>query len=339
MGRSSNNDGDDGTEGPTLVSARHDTLRASPADPLKVARHQTLKLLSDAGPFGFRSLADAEILADDPGVSAEAAGKTDIGRVREKNQDQFLIASLERSLLVDGSSFPAQAGTRLSDTPQGRLFIVADGIGGHGGGEVASAVAIDAMAHYAFAMMPWVLRRGISDADKLLAGLEQALRNAQSRLRRVARRKGLPDALGTTLTMAYVRWPDAVFLHVGDSRAYLYRNDDMVRLTSDHTLAERLIEKGVMSRDEAERSHFSHVLVNAVGGGSDAMEVEVHKIVLQEGDKLLLCSDGLTGYVDEEAIAAKISSDAPVEEIVADLITLANDAGGRDNVTAVVARF
>ncbi|MEM6991862.1 MAG: protein phosphatase 2C domain-containing protein [Myxococcota bacterium] len=322
-------DGDDQT--PTLTKGRMDTVR--------VSRHQTLKLLSDAGPFGFRSLADATVVADDPGVSAEAAGRTDIGRVRENNQDQFLIASLERSLLVEGSSFPAQAGTRLSDTPQGRLFIVADGIGGHGGGEVASAVAIDAMAHYAFAMMPWVLRRGIQDVEALVAGLEQALRNAQARLRRVAKRKNLPEKLGTTLTMAYVRWPDAVFLHVGDSRAYLFRDGDMVRLTQDHTLAEKLVESQAMSREEAERSHFSHVLVNAVGGGSDALEVEVHKIVLQQDDKLLLCSDGLSGYVDEDAIAAKVRSDAPVDEIVGDLIDLANEAGGRDNITAVVARF
>ena len=312
---------------------------AGDSSTLPCARHQTLKLLSDAGPFGFRSLADATAIAEDPGVSAEAAGRTDIGRVRENNQDQFLIASLERSLLVEGSSFPAQAGTRLSDTPQGRLFIVADGIGGHGGGEVASAVAIDAMAHYAFGMMPWVLRRGIEDPDELVAGLEQALRDAQARLRRVAKRKHLPDKLGTTLTMAYVRWPDAVVLHVGDTRAYLYRDEALIRVTHDHTLAERLIEGHAMSREEAERSHFSHVLVNAVGGGSDALEVEVHKIVLQVGDKLLLCSDGLTGYVDESAIAAKLGSAAPVDEIVDDLIALANNAGGRDNITAVVARF
>lgn len=318
-------------DAPTLTEGRKDTVR--------VSRHQTLKLLSDAGPFGFRSLADAAIIADDPGVSAEAAGRTDVGRVRENNQDQFLIASLERSLLVEGSSFPAQAGTRLCDTPQARLFIVADGIGGHGGGEVASAVAIDAMAHYAFAMMPWVLRRGIEDSDELVHGLEQALRDAQARLRRVAKRKNLPEKLGTTLTMAYVRWPDAVVLHVGDSRAYLYRDDNFIRLTQDHTLAEKLVESNAMSREEAERSHFSHVLVNAVGGGSDALEVEIHKIVLRPADKLLLCSDGLSGYVSEEAIAAKISTDAPVDEMVTDLIDLANEAGGRDNITAVVARF
>ncbi|MBL4685118.1 MAG: serine/threonine-protein phosphatase [Nannocystaceae bacterium] len=322
---------DGNKDGPKLTPERNATVR--------VSRHQTLKLLSSAGPFGFRSLADASIIAGDPGVSAETAGRTDIGRVRENNQDQFLIASLERSLLVEDSSFPAEAGTRLSDTPQGRLFIVADGIGGHGGGEVASAVAIDAMAHYAFAMMPWVLRRGIQDVEALVAGLEQALRDAQARLRRVAKRKNLPEKLGTTLTMAYVRWPDAVVLHVGDSRAYLHRGDDMVRLTKDHTLAERLVESHAMSREEAERSHFSHVLVNAVGGGSDALEVEVHKIVLQPNDTLLLCSDGLSGYVDEAAIAAKISSNSSVRDIVNDLIALANNAGGGNNITAVVARF
>lgn len=303
------------------------------------SRHQTLKLLSSAGPFGFRSLADAAVIADDPAVSAEVAGRTDVGLVRASNQDQFLIASLERSLLVEGSSFPAQAGTRLTDNPQGRLLIVADGIGGHGGGEVASAVAIDAMAHYAFAVMPWVLQRGSTDVDEVVDGLERAMRAAQARVRRVAKRKGLPEKLGTTLTMAYVAWPDVVVLHVGDSRAYLERDGDLLRITRDHTLAERLVEGRAMTREEAERSHFSHVLVNAVGGGSDALDVEFHRLRLTPDDILLLCSDGLSGYVDEEAISAELTHEDPVEEIVDRLIDLAIKAGGRDNVTAVVARF
>ena len=115
---------------------------------------------------------------DDPAVVAAVAGKTHRGQVRTDNQDHFLVASLERSLLVEDSSLPAEAGTRLTDTPQGRLFIVADGIGGHGGGEVASAVAVDAMAHYAFETMPWVLRREDCSIDELGEGLREAMQKA-----------------------------------------------------------------------------------------------------------------------------------------------------------------
>src|SRR5688572_14328413 len=99
-------------------------------------RHKTLKLLSSSRVMPLRSLADHTAVSKNPAVVAECFGRTDTGRVRDQNQDQFLIAALERSLLVEGSSLPAEAGSRLTDTPQGRLLILADGIGGHGGGEV-----------------------------------------------------------------------------------------------------------------------------------------------------------------------------------------------------------
>ena len=122
-----------------------DTIPA--AESTADGRFKTLKLLRSATSLPLRSLADAAAIHNNPAVIAAVAGKTHRGQVRADNQDHFLVASLERSLLVEDSSLPAEAGTRLTDTPQGRLFIVADGIGGHGGGEIASAVAVDAMAH------------------------------------------------------------------------------------------------------------------------------------------------------------------------------------------------
>jgi len=304
------------------------------------ARQATLKLLSSTDGAALRSLADAKRLAADAAALAEVFGATDIGRVRDNNQDQFLVASLERSLLIEGSSLPAQAGTRLVDTPQGRIFVVADGIGGHGGGEVASAVTIDAMAHYCFETMPWVQRRSECTAEELADGLREAVQNAQARVRRVARRKGIDETAGTTLTMAYVAWPELLLVHVGDSRAYLLRAGTLHRLTVDHTLAQQLVAGNVMTEEEAAGSRFSHVLVNAVGGGTEALDVELRHLVLEPGDQLLLCTDGLYDMVADAAIAMALrDTQRPVSEVVHGLLAAANGAGGRDNITAVLARF
>ena len=304
------------------------------------ARHKTLKLLSSSRVMPLRSLADHTAVSKNPAVVAECFGMTDGGRVRDQNQDQFLIAALERSLLIEGSSLPAESGSRLTDTPQGRLLIVADGIGGHGGGEVASAVAIDAMAHYAFETMPWLSSSADCSAEELGDGLRAALNKAQARIRRVAKRKGLNEDLGTTLTMAYVAWPDLYLVHVGDSRAYLFRDDQLHRLTRDHTLAQQLVEGNAMTEEEAKRSHLSHVLVNAVGGKTDALDVELHTVKLQFDDQLMLCSDGLYDMVSDASIAKQLQrTNVSVDRVVEALIRDANDAGGRDNITVVLARF
>lgn len=315
-----------------------DTIPAS--DSTADGRFKTLKLLRSVGPSPLRSLADAAAIHNNPAVVAAVAGKTHQGQVRADNQDHFLVASLERSLLVEDSSLPAEAGTRLTDTPQGRLFIVADGIGGHGGGEVASAVAVDAMAHYAFETMPWVLSRGDCSMDELGEGLREAMQKAQARIRRVARRKNLNQDLGTTLTMGYVAWPELFLVHVGDSRAYLYRDGALHRLTRDHTLAQQLVDGNAMTEEEAKTSRLAHVLVNAMGGHSDELVVELHRMELQLDDQLLLCSDGLYDMIGDDAIASHLSeTDTDVSQVVERLVGAANAAGGRDNVTVVLARF
>lgn len=318
-----------------------DDTPTSPGDtePSQSARHRTLKLLSSSQGFALRSLADATAIATNPAVLAEVYGATDVGRVRDSNQDQFLIAALERSLLIEGSSLPAQSGTRLVDTPQGRILVVADGIGGHGGGEVASAVTIDAMAHYCFEAMPWVQRRSECSVEELSTGLQDAVRTAQERVRRVAKRKGIDDNLGTTLTMAYVAWPDLLLVHVGDSRAYLLRDDALHRLTIDHTLAQQMVDGHMMTPEQAAASHFSHVLVNAVGGSTDDLNVELRHLRLQLDDQLLLCTDGLYDMLPDDRIADALRDTQPVVQVVRGLIAAANEAGGRDNVTAVLARF
>jgi protein phosphatase len=284
-----------------------------------------------------RSLVDAEELAREE--AGELFGITDRGCVRPMNQDQFLIAELERSMLVQQSSFAHRRGTCLLDVPQGRLLMVADGMGGYQGGEVASAVAVDVMARYAFAMMPWMLMVSRTTEREFADGLQRALQSCNERVRSVAAQRGLDARMGTTLTMAYVAWPDLYVLHVGDSRCYLYRKNQVYRLTRDHTMAQQLVENHALSQEEAAHSRFKHVLVNTIGGASERVEMEFRHETLEDGDQLLLCTDGLTGYLSDAHIAQYLAAGGPAEQIAKQMVEHAKSSGGEDNITVVLARF
>ncbi|HEY6561204.1 MAG TPA: protein phosphatase 2C domain-containing protein [Polyangiaceae bacterium] len=285
-----------------------------------------------------RSLVDAEELATQH-VSAEVFGITDRGCVRSMNQDQFVIADLERSMLVQQASFAEQKGTTLLDVPQGRLLMVADGMGGYTGGEVASAVAIDVMARYAFAMMPWLLMVSRTTEEEFVAGLQRALESCNERVRTVAAQRGLDARMGTTLTMAYVSWPDLYVAHVGDSRCYLQRAGRLHRLTHDHTVAEQLVQQNALSAEEAEHSRFKHVLVNTIGGASEKVDMEFRHVTLEAGDQLVLCTDGLTGHLNDAVLASYLASGRSAEELAREMVEYAKRAGGEDNITVVLARF
>jgi protein phosphatase len=271
--------------------------------------------------------------------AAEVFGATDRGCVRKNNQDQFLIAELERSMLVQQTSAAMQDGTRLSDIPQGRLLMVCDGMGGYEGGEVASAVAMDVMARYAFAMMPWLLLASRSTEREFAEGLQRAVEICNERVRDAAEKQNLDSRMGTTLTMAYVAWPEAYVLHVGDSRCYLQRAGVLYRLTRDHTVAQQLVDQKALSDEEAEQSRFKHVLVNTIGGASENVSMEFRHVTLKAGDQLLLCTDGLTGYLKDDRLAEYLVRAEPVQRLTTEMIEETKLAGGADNVTVVLARF
>ena len=288
-----------------------------------------------------------EILSSGPAPDAEGRlqpvifGQTDTGCVRVNNEDQFLVAQLERALVVQQSGFPIDDGKRLADAPSW-LLMVADGMGGPDAGELASSVAIDAMTHYAFTMMPWIGAASRTDSAALATGLRDAVIATQERVRAVAERKGVSGALGTTFTMAYVAWPQCVLVHVGDSRAYLMRQDELFRLTKDHNLAQSMVERGVLTEEEARTSRFSSVLTNALGGSSNDLHVELNHFELQVGDRMLLCTDGLYGELGDSSIGSALAAcvrPALTPLCVQSLIDRARKAGGGDNVTAVLASF
>jgi len=255
-----------------------------------------------------------------------AFGRSDCGRMRPSNEDSYLVATLDR------------ATDATPDTPPGLLLVVADGVGGRPGGEIASALAVDAMACYVQTVVPWVLTAAEQDRERLDAWLHDALQRTQARMRRFALHRGLDPRLATTFTMACVTWPDLVVAHVGDSRCYLARDGELERLTTDHTLAQRLYDEGQLAPGRLDRSPYAHMLLNAVGGSTDELSVDLYRTRLRAGDQLLLCTDGLTRHLPDEELGQHLAVERPLDRTVTELIELANERGGSDNVTVVLAR-
>ncbi|MGH2724013.1 MAG: Stp1/IreP family PP2C-type Ser/Thr phosphatase [Actinomycetota bacterium] len=226
--------------------------------------------------------------------------RTDVGRVREGNEDAY--------------------------TAEAPLFAVADGMGGHQGGEVASHLALETLGR--------VSDRPAPDGDAA-PHLAETVREAnRAVLDRASSDPGL-TGMGTTLT-AVLAGGDRIFLaHVGDSRAYLLRDGELSRLTKDHTVVERLVDQGRLTSEEAAIHPQRSILTNALGVDRD-IQVDEAAYEVRAGDRLLLCSDGLTGMVSEENIVRILTDERDPQAAAEALVAAANEAGGQDNITAVV---
>ncbi len=266
-------------------------------------------------------------------------GMTDVGRKRTNNEDQFLIADLNKSMRVHQTSLQVDDQTRLFGNSQGILLLVADGMGGAAAGERASQIAVDSLTRYLLNTMHWFLRLDHEGEDDFLENLKSALEHCQADILAEADRAPEQRGMGTTLTMAYVIWPRLYVVHAGDSRCYLARDSQLRQITTDHTMAQQLVEKGALRPEEAESSRLSHVLWKVVGGGGEKVNPEVLKAELTLGDTLLLCTDGLHKHVPDEQIVQTLALNLPAAETCHRLVDAANSAGGSDNVTVVVSHF
>jgi serine/threonine protein phosphatase PrpC len=283
-----------------------------------------------------------DVLADSPvrsgRVSVAYAGRTHTGKVRSHNEDQFLIARLNKSMQVCASSL-ADSGAQLFSDEEGYLLVVADGMGGASGGEHASALAVATVEDFTLNTLKWFLHLGGSDEHALLAelraGLDRADRAVHDRARVAPRLHGM----GTTLTLAFSVGRDLYIVHAGDTRAYLLRGGSLKQLTRDHTLVQMLVSHGALSPEDARTHRRRNVVTNVVGGPSEGVHADVRKVELRDGDALLLCSDGLSSPVGDEAIAEVLSATADPGAACDRLIGLALERGAPDNVTAVVARY
>jgi protein phosphatase len=266
-------------------------------------------------------------------------GLSDIGKKREANEDQFLIASLAKSLLIHQTSLSQDEHTRLFGGSEGMLLLVADGMGGHAAGKEASAIAVQSLQHYVLHTMSWFFRLHDCRESDFTDELKWSLEACQKSIERAAAARPERRGMGTTLTLAYVLWPLLYVVHAGDSRCYLFRGGRLEQVTTDHTIAQQLVERGALKPEEAPKSRWSHMLWNCLGGGTSHLAPEVYKATLQIGDTLLFATDGLTGCVPKAEIVRLLQEDLDAEQTCRRLVDAALRAGAPDNVTVVIARF
>lgn len=236
-------------------------------------------------------------------------GQTDIGRLRSSNEDNF---SIDREL---------------------GLFIVADGMGGHAAGEVASEIAVKTVCE---SLLP-ALKQNLLHQD-LLSGLKEAINQANQAVTSAAKENSAWQGMGTTLTVLLLQDGQALLGHVGDSRMYRWRTEHLEQLSEDHTLVAEQLRQGRISSGEAGRSGLGHILLQAIGV-SEPLDICLQQFPLAAGDLFLLCSDGLTDMLNTADIAQLLRDNPDPEQCCPALIDQALKAGGKDNLTVILIRI
>jgi protein phosphatase len=260
-----------------------------------------------------------------------------MGRVRTSNEDHFLVAELVRALVVQRTSLPQPQERRARG--RAHVLLVADGMGGHAAGEVASALSVEAVEGYVLELLRRFSHLRANDEDGVVRDLREAVREADEKLLEEAAGRPELAGMGATLVVGFASGDKLFVLHAGDCRAYLLRGGSLERLTDDHTLVAELVRRGEVSPEEARSHPRRHVVTSALGGGHAGARVDARRVSLESGDVALLCSDGLTDMLDDGRIAQALRQEPDPEAACARLVAEANAAGGADNVTAVVARF
>lgn len=263
-------------------------------------------------------------------------GLTHPGLVRKENQDHFLVASLAKEMHIDVTSLPADAELPPERERIASLAMVADGVGSGGGGEEASRTAVQAIAQYVSQSTQAFYTSDAREPEVFTEVLSDAALRCHGSLQEKAKHDPAHKKYGTTLTLWLGLWPHAYLLQVGDSRCYMFRDDVLTQISRDQTLAENLVEQGVLERAKADRSPWAHVLSSAIGGEEAAPIVT--RVTRDWGTVVLLCSDGLTKHVSDEQIATRIREMTSSKQLCETLLQDALDGGGSDNVTVIVGR-
>jgi protein phosphatase len=264
----------------------------------------------------------------------DVAGITHVGREREVNQDQFLIGALHKQLRVYETSIP-DLESLIPSERLAYMAMVADGVGGHAAGQEASRAALTAVTDYVHKSMQAYRREAPSDRD-FLEVLHAAALQCHEAVLAEAERTPENRGMATTLTLAIGVWPRAYVLQVGDSRCYLLHEGNLLQITRDQTMAQELVDQGVLTSSQAFDSRWAHVLSSAIGGSAAAPQVT--RIDHAWDSVLLICSDGLTKHVSDEQIGARLSRMTSARETCQQLVDDALDGGGTDNITVIVGR-
>jgi PPM family protein phosphatase len=265
----------------------------------------------------------------------DAHGVTHPGKVRRDNQDHFLLCSLRRQLVVRGSSIPGAEGLLEESERLASLAMVADGVGGAARGETASRVALTGVTKYVTRSMQCYYR-GYDEDQEFYDALREGARECHAALLR--RGEEDPDYRGmaTTLTLYLGVWPRAYLLQVGDSRCYLLSDGELTQITRDQTMAQEMVDRGIMKPEQVAGTRLEHTLTSSIGGSHT--EPTVSRFDMNWGHVLLLCSDGLTQHVSHERIGEVLRSMSSAKQACETLLRDALDGGGSDNITIIVGR-
>ena len=255
-----------------------------------------------------------------PAIKVLVCAQTDVGRTRQTNEDACSVTELETGQLIDaiGADRTVECGSK------GVLLAVSDGMGGHQAGEVASALVLES------------LQRELAQDAKgpIHKHLEEAVHRANRRVHNAAR-SAERHGMGATLTAIFIRGTEAYIAEVGDSRGYLLRNGRLRQVTRDQSMVQMLVDQGVMSAEDAKRAPGKNVILQAVGLSPD-VRVAIGKLELRRGDRLLLCSDGVSNQIEDSELRDILTRSEP-RQACETMIALANDRGGDDNETVIVA--
>jgi PPM family protein phosphatase len=263
-------------------------------------------------------------------IIVTAAAQSDVGLVRTNNEDSFLVADL-----TTGVATPADAALSHAVGEKGSMFLVADGMGGANAGEVASRMAVEVVAQHVFGELKQVRapdRHGFVDI------LKHAIEDANSAILDESRKRSDRKGMGSTLTAAAVHESVIFFAQLGDSRAYLLRNGSITQMTRDQSLVAQLVVSGALSPHEAKSHPQRNVILQALGV-QNHVDIAVSYADLKRGDRVILCSDGLTGKVEAEEVGQLLERWPEPRDGCEQLIALARERGGEDNITAIVIRF
>lgn len=264
-------------------------------------------------------------------------GITHRGLKRADNQDHFLLATVHPRIVVHGTSLSDPDSLPLLGSRLGTILLVADGVGGAADGADAARVAAESVARYVSSTLRCYHAIGVARDEEFLDALREAAMQAHDAVVAEATTRPGHRRMATTLTLGIGVWPWLYVVQVGDSRAYIYTRGQLKQITRDQTVGQLMVDEGALKPEQLQQSPLSNVLASAIGAAEALPEVS-RVDVSERGCVLLFCSDGLTKHVKNAEIAQACAAVQSAEQLCRDLLQLALDRGGSDNVTIVIAR-
>ena len=270
-------------------------------------------------------------------VRVEFGALSHCGLVRSNNEDHYSVVRRYRSREVLLTNLPPNSHAIRRD--EAYALAVADGVGGAAFGELASMLALRTGCELTGKAFNWTFQLSEAEVGDLEEKMNVYMQLIHRRLKKEAEVNANYQGMGTTLTGALTVGLDAFIMHVGDSRAYLYRQGTLHRLTKDQTLAELMASLGLIATVDEAAQRFQNTLVSCLGGSYDKVQVETTHVTMKDGDQLLLCTDGLTDMVSDADIASILAHSSAPQARCQELIDAALHGGGKDNVTVVLGKY